>query len=221
VKTLVPPGGIPAPQSPSKLAPSAQGPGTTVEDPIPARGLSREIYLRDSLRLGTYDNDVYTERGSRQLAAAEFYRLVGRSDLASASEARKGERGILYTLSFLTFAGGVASGVYVMSTAQPLSAPSCFNNGVAGYNHCVQQNSNTKTLGAGLIAGGVVLGGLLLTWAALTPDMVTSPEETSKLVDQYNRNLSKRLTSAYTEPRVEVTPTFGKDGGGLAARFTF
>ncbi len=50
--------------------------------------------------------------------------------------------------------------------------------------------------------------------------MVTSPEETAKLVDQYNRNLSKRLNSL-AEPRVEVTPIFGKDGGGLAARFTF
>jgi hypothetical protein len=68
----------------------------------------------------------------------------------------------------------------------------------------------------------VVVGGLLLTIAALTPDMVTSPEETARLADQYNHNLSKRLTAAsHSEPRVQVTPVFGKEGGGLAARFTF
>jgi len=50
--------------------------------------------------------------------------------------------------------------------------------------------------------------------------MVTSPEETAKLVDQYDQKLQKRLNSL-AEPRVEVTPTFGKDGGGIAARFTF
>ena len=222
MKALVPPGGVPAPQTPAptKVSPSAQGPGTTVPDSLPPPGLAREVYLRDSLRLRAYDNDVYTERGARQLSAVEFYRTIGRPDLASASEVRKGERGLLYTFSFLTFAAGVASGVYVTSTAQPMNSPSCVSQGVVSYNQCVKSNSNTKTLGAALIGGGLIVGGLLATWAVLTPDMVTSPEETAKLVDQYNRNLSKRLNS-FAEPRVEVTPMFGKDGGGIAARFTF
>ncbi len=78
----------------------------------------------------------------------------------------------------------------------------------------------TSLYGALLIGGGVVVGGLLMTIAALTPDMVTTPEETARLADQYNRNLSKRLSSM-SEPRVQVAPVFGKDGGGIAARFTF
>jgi hypothetical protein len=50
--------------------------------------------------------------------------------------------------------------------------------------------------------------------------MVTTPEETSKLAEQYNKNLVKRL-NAVTEPRVSIAPVFGPGGGGLAARFTF
>ena len=73
-----------------------------------------------------------------------------------------------------------------------------------------------------LIGGGVVIGGLLLTIAALTPDMVTTPEETARLVENYNRGLSKRLSASVpSEPRVQVSPVFGPNGGGLAARFTF
>jgi hypothetical protein len=221
VKTLIPPGGILAPSAAPPVTHSADGPGKTVEDPMPASGLAREVYLRDSLKVRRLQNEVYTANGARALSAPEFYRLVGRPDLASASEVRKSERGLLYTFSFLTFAAGVGSGIYVMSTAQNPNNPSCFAQGNTSYNACVQSNSNTKTYGAALMAGGLVIGGLLLTWAALTPDMVTSPSETAKLVDQYNKNLSKRLSSALAEPRVEITPTFGKDGGGIAARFTF
>jgi hypothetical protein len=221
VKALIPPGGLSPSAAPAPVTQSADGPGKTVEDPMPATGLAREVYLHDSLRLRRMQNEVYTANGARALSAPEFYRLVGRPDLASASEVRKSERGLLYTFSFLTFAAGVASGVYMMSTAQNPNDPSCFAQGNTSYNQCVQKNSNSKTYGAALMAGGLVIGGLLLTWAALTPDMVTSPSETAKLVEQYNKNLSKRLSSATVEPRVEVTPMFGKDGGGIAARFTF
>jgi hypothetical protein len=178
--------------------------------------------VQEDLRVRPHKTDVYTQSGARQLTAVEFYRLVGRGDLAAASEARKGERGILYGFSFLTFAAGVASGIWVSSNAQNLNDPSCFAQGTVSYNKCVDSAQKTSLYGALLIGSGVVVGGLLLTIAALTPDMVTSPEETAKLADQYNRNLSKRLTAAaHSEPRVQVTPVFGKDAGGLAARFTF
>ena len=106
------------------------------------------------------------------------------------------------------------------STCLSLNDPGCFAQGVISYNKCVDRSSKTSLYGAMLIGGGVVIGGLLLTIAALTPDMVTTPEETAKLADQYNRNLVKRL-NAVVEPKVSVTPVFGPGGGGLAARFTF
>jgi hypothetical protein len=181
--------------------------------------MAREVFYRDMLRIRPHHTEVFTNHGARQLTAVEFYRLIGRNDLASSSEARKAERGILYGFSFLTFAAGVASGIYVSGNAQSLNDPSCFAQGVMSYNKCVDRSQKTSLYGAMLIGGGVVVGGLLLTIAALTPDMVTTPEETAKLVDQYNRGLSKRLSPP--EPRVSIAPIFGKDGGGLAASFRF
>jgi hypothetical protein len=110
----------------------------------------------------------------------------------------------------------------VTSNAQSLNDPACFTQGAISYNKCVDRAQKTSLYGAGLIAGGVLVGGLLLTIAALTPDMVTTPEETARLVDNYNRGLSRRLSASVpSEPRVQVAPIFGPGGGGLAARFTF
>jgi hypothetical protein len=192
-----------------------------VEEELPPPGLAREVYYRDMLRVRPHKTDVFTQHGARQLSAVEFYRLVGRGDLASASEVRKSERAVLYGFSFLTFAAGVASGIWVTSNAQSLNDPACFTQGAISYNKCVDRSQKTSLYGAGLIAGGVLVGGLLLTIAALTPDMVTTPEETTRLVENYNRGLSRRLSSSLAEPRVQVTPMFGPGGGGLAARFTF
>ena len=104
--------------------------------------------------------------------------------------------------------------------AQNLNDPACFAQGVASYNRCVDSAQKSSLYGALLIGGGVVVGGLLLTIAALTPDTVTTPEETAKLADGYNKNLVKRL-NAVAEPKVSIAPVFGPGGGGLAARFTF
>jgi hypothetical protein len=191
-----------------------------VKEELPPPGLARETYDREKLRVRPNHTDVFTYHGARKLSAVEFYRLMGRGDLASASEWRKSERALLYTFSFLTFAAGVASGIFVTTNAQSLNDPACFSHGVSSYNQCVDNSSKSSLYGAALIAGGVVVGGLLFTIAALTPDMVTGPEETAKMVEQYNRNLSRKLAAA-AEPKVSVTPVFGKDGGGIAARLTF
>ncbi|HUM13831.1 MAG TPA: hypothetical protein VLT82_22980 [Myxococcaceae bacterium] len=226
-KPLLPPGAVPVQQAPSAAPAATPGtqsvdaqPGKAAQEDLPPPGLAREVYYRDMLRVRPHQTDVFTQHGARKLSATEFYRLVGRGDLASASDVRKSERGILYGASFLTFAAGIASGIIVSGNAQSLNDPACFTNGTKSYNQCVDSAQKTSLYGALLIGGGVVVGGLLLTIAALTPDMVTTPEETARLAEQYNRGLSKRLAAA-SEPRVQVTPVFGKDGGGLAARFTF
>ena len=166
--------------------------------------------MHEMLVVPPHSTDVFSGRGTRQLSAVEFYRLTGRTDLAAEAEQRKTMRGWLYAASFLTFAGGVASGIVVTSNAQSLNDPACRAHGVAGYNKCVDDSSTASLTGAALIGAGVLVGGLFATWAALTPDMVTSPDETAKMAAKYNRELSRKLSS------VTVTPMFGPGGGGLA-----
>ena len=168
--------------------------------------------MHEMLVVPPHSTDVYSSRGARQVTAVEFYRMVGRTDLAAESEQRKSTRGWLYAAGFLSFAGGVASGILVSSNAQSLNDPHCFAKGVKSYNECVNNSSSQSLLGAALIGGGVLVGGLFATWAALTPDMVTSPDETARMAAKYNRELAAKLS----QPSVSVTPVFGPGGGGLA-----
>jgi hypothetical protein len=205
----LPPAAVPVQQTPAAApaaAPEAKDTQAGVTDDdlrikLPPAGPTRELFIHERLIVPTHSNDVYTGRGTHQLSAVEFYRLMGRGDLAAESESRKTTRGWLYTASFLTFAGGVAAGIVVSTQAQSLNDPHCYAHGVPGYNDCVERSSNQSLLGAALIGGGVLVGGLFATWAALTPDMVTTPDETAKMAAKYNRELSRKLS----EPSVSVT----------------
>ena len=191
---------------------SAGGTDDDLRLKLPPPGPTRELFMHEMLVVPPHTTDVYSSRGARQVSAVEFYRMVGRTDLAAESEMRKTTRGWLYAAGFLSFAGGVASGILVSSNAQSLNDPHCFAKGVKSYNECVNNSSSQSLLGAALIGGGVLVGGLFATWGALTPDMVTSPDETAKMAAKYNRELATKLS----QPSVSVTPVFGPGGGGLA-----
>jgi len=221
----LPPGAVPVKQAPAAApaaAPEAKDVSAGVTDDdlrlkLPPPGPTRELFLHEMLVVPPHSTDVYTSRGARQLTAVEFYRMMGRTDLAAESEQRKTTRGWLYAMGFLSFAGGVASGIVVTSNAQSLNDPHCFSKGVKSYNDCVNNSSNQSLLGAALIGGGVLVGGLFATWAALTPDMVTSADETAKMAAKYNRELA----SKFSHPSVSISPVIGPGGGGLAVAGKF
>jgi hypothetical protein len=191
---------------------SAGGTDDDLRLKLPPPGPTRELFMHEMLIVPAHSTDVFTSRGARQVSAVEFYRMMGRADLAAEAEQRKTTRGWLYAAGFLSFAGGVASGILVSSNAPSLNDPHCFAKGVKSYNDCVNNASNQSLLGAALIGGGVLVGGLFATWAALTPDMVTSPDETARMAAKYNKELASKLT----QPSVSLTPVFGPGGGGLA-----
>jgi hypothetical protein len=216
------------PTTSNELIVPQYGPGATtaassddaLRAKLPPAGPGRELFLREMLHVMPRSNDVYIGSNKQQLSAIEFYRMVGRPDLVPAVHAQQSKRGWLYLTSVLFLGAGIASGIVVMNNAQDLNDPSCFAQGTASYNKCVDSNSKTTLLGAGLIAGGAIMGGLFFTLAANTSDMVTSPDETAVMAARYNQGLSRKLTSE-APPRVEVTPVIGKGGGGLAAVMRF
>ena len=104
--------------------------------------------------------------------------------------------------------------------AQNINDPHCLVNGVAGYNECVDRANQTTLIGGLIIGLGVVVGGGILTWALLTPEMVTPPEETVHLATEYNRNLAVRH-GAPSGAQLQILPSIGPQGASLTARLTF
>jgi hypothetical protein len=65
-----------------------------------------------------------------------------------------------------------------------------------------------------------VVGGSAPTIAALTPGHGDHARGDREARDQYNEPLEAAEAPSPSR-RVQVTPVFGKEGGGIAARFTF
>ena len=83
----------------------------------------------------------------------------------------------------------------------------------------MDRSNKATTSGALLIGAGVALGGALITWGALTPEMVTSRDETLQLAVRYNRALAEK--NGATESRLELLPAVAPGYAGLAARLRF
>ena len=156
--------------------------------------------------------------GTRPLSPQEFYNTVGRADLAARSAERSRQRTWLIVGSVVTLAAGVASGLVVLGNAQSLGDGKCFAT-PQSYNECVDRNHQTTTIGTVLIASGVVLGGGLFTWAMTIPEMVTTPEESTRLALEHDRALAKKYGAPAA--RLDILPAIAPGFAGLAARLTF
>jgi len=185
---------------------------------LPPAGPGREAFLREFIRVDPRANSPFVGRES--ISAKEFYGRIGRTDLVAESDGQTRKRIWLMSAATLVMAGSVAGGLVVLGNAQNINDPHCLVNGVAGYNECVDRANQTTLIGGLIIGLGVVVGGGILTWALLTPEMVTPPEETVRLATEYNRNLAVRHR-APSGAQLQILPSIGPQGASLTARLTF
>jgi len=211
-----------AAQDPKEIIIEAESPHTDRGEKsrvrLPPPGPGREAFLREFIRVDPRANAPFV--GTEFLSAKEFYGRIGRTDLVAASDGQTRKRIWLMSAATLVTAAGVAGGVVVLGNAQNLNDPRCFSNGNVSYNDCVDRANQTTLIGGLMVGLAVVVGGGILTWALLTPEMVTPPEETVHLATEYNRKLAVRH-GAPEGAQLEILPSFGPKGGSLAFRLTF
>jgi hypothetical protein len=113
---------------------------------------------------------------------------------------------------------GMVAGILVMSSAQNSNSPSCVVD-VFTHNACLESSSRTSTAGALILTAGLAVGTGLFTWGALTPEMVTTPNETVRLATEYNLAVAQKHGA--TGARLQLVPSLGPGHAGLLARVSF
>ena len=161
--------------------------------------------------------EVYEGRYRKPIEGADFYRKVGREDLAQEYALRAGRQ------STLRIAGGViALSAFVASAiivANSMSADPCdVNSPFPDFARCAserasQARSGVTTAAIVGISGGLV-GGALLIAAAVTDPNPVDASQMRELADQYNRQLKQKLG-------VSVVPLASPDRAGFALDLRF
>ncbi len=191
------------------------GDRTTV--PLPPPGPGRTAFLREFLTVNVHDTQV--TRGGRSVSAWSFYNEVGRTDLAARADERTRQRVWLMAGGGLVAVAGVVTGLVVMSNAQNTNDPSCWTGGVITNNACIDRNKATTSAGVLILVASIAVGTGLITWGALIPEMVTTPEETVRLATDRNLELSRKHGASGV--RLRILPGVGPGQAGLTARLTF
>jgi hypothetical protein len=162
----------------------------------------------------------YLGKYKRPLAGADFYRAVGRLDLAKQYEDRAAlKTGLIVGGGLTALAGMIAA--TVMATSQ-VSTCTPITPGSFAMPTCTTPASVDPALGW-LAVGGIVTGGVVaIVGAGINPDPVGDVGK-RQLAEAYNRDLWQRLT---TEPHadgvdVHVVPQIGRDGGGVSVAVRF
>jgi hypothetical protein len=184
--------------------------------PLPPEGPQRDAFMREFLVVDLQENSVRT--GARTLSAREFYTRVERTDLAARAEDRTRQRIWLMGGGGAVAVASLVAGIAVMSSAKNINSPSCSTD-VLAHNACVDSNKSTTTAGALILVTGVALGAGLFTWGALTPEMVTTPRETLRLVADHNLGLARKHGARGA--RLQLIPAIAPGHAGLVARLTF
>lgn len=184
--------------------------------PLPPEGAQRDAFMKDFLRVDLQTNAVRDASGS--ISPTEFYTRVQRTDLAARAEERRRQRIWLMGGGGAVAVAGVVAGILVMSTAQNTNTPGC-NADVSTHNACLESSSKTSTAGALILTAGLAVGTGLFTWGVLTPEMVTTPNETVRLATEYNLALAQKHGA--TGARLQILPTLAPGHAGLVARVSF
>ncbi|HVP60853.1 MAG TPA: hypothetical protein VMT11_09860 [Myxococcaceae bacterium] len=183
--------------------------------PLPPEGPGRDAFLRDFMVVNMVDNEV--RLGSRILPASEFYTRIERTDLVAQAEDRTRQRVWLMAGGGVVAVASVVGGIVVMSTAQNTNDPGC-SVSVPAHNACLDSANHATTAGTILLGAGLALGTGLITWGALIPEMVTSPQETLRLAADYNLALARKHGA--TGARLQLVPSLAPGYAGLTARLT-
>jgi hypothetical protein len=146
------------------------------------------------------------------LSAPDFYRRVGRADLADDYESRAWRSGALIVAGSAVTVGAIIAGVVVASQGQ--SAPCDVASpdfGQCASASASQTRSRINT--ASLIGvGGALAGGTLFLAGLLTGPRPVSGPEMREMADRYNQDLKAQLgVAAIARP----------DGGGMALSVQF
>ena len=201
----------------------SMGPAARAEPPTPP--ISQEDYEKQFIwfeQFGAIDprtgrvyeaTMAYEGKYRKLLEGAEFYRRVGREDLAQQYVSREERRQAL-----MATGGVIALGSLVatfMIAANRASADPCdvrspgFAQCVAA--HSADSRSSVATAAAVGIGGGLVGGALLLAGAGTNPHPV-DVAQMRELADGYNQRLKQR---------VSVVPLSTADKAGLALDVRF
>ena len=160
---------------------------------------------------------IYEGKYKRPLEAGDFYRRIGRDDLAQEYAARSARRNTLMAAGGVVMLGSlVASGVIA---ANALSSASCDPGGsFAAFDRCVSAQSSQARSGvltAAIVGiGGVLVGGSLFgAGAATNPNPVDEPQM-RELADRYNHQLKQHLG-------ISLAPLASPRSAGLALDLRF
>jgi hypothetical protein len=161
--------------------------------------------------------EPYEGKYKKPIEGADFYRLVGRDDLAQEYTSRLERRNaLMITGCAIAFTAVVATSIMAVNS---LSNASCDMSGSSSaFAQCASAQSAAAR--SGVITAAVVgLGGLLvgggfyLSGAATNPNPVDD-SRMRELADQYNRQLRKQL-------EISVVPLATPDNAGVALNLRF
>ena len=159
--------------------------------------------------------EPYEGKYKKPLAAADFYRRVGRDDLAQEYVSRAARRNTLIAAGAIVALATVTAGIVIAVENQPGPCP---QSSFAAFSACASAQSDqarSALLTATLVGvSGALIGGTLVLAGALTNPHPVDPSRMRELADRYNVQLRKQLG-------MQVLPLVTPDRAGLALGLRF
>jgi hypothetical protein len=159
---------------------------------------------------------LYEGKYKKPLAAPEFYRLVGREDLAQEYARRDTRRNALMGAGLVVLLGTAVASSAVALGGQPDPCPTGFD--FAAFNACVSRQSDDghsrMVTAAAIGVGGAIFGAVLFIAGLTTNPNPVDLVQMRMLADQYNQKLKQQVGW-------RVVPLSAPDRTGLAVDLRF
>jgi hypothetical protein len=179
------------------------------------------VVSHDGLVTGTVEWSVpYVGKYKQPLVGADFYRKVGRNDLAARYDDHMALKTGLIAGGVIVAIATSIVGIVLLSSGhedcRTATQPSPTAN--ANFAACVDRNIHSGPDGGALALaiGGPLLGAVLaVAGSTIDPDPVDLVER-RRLAAAHNRALRERENSGSSVPEIQVRPMLGSSGAGLA-----